>query len=119
MRNLYIWRLYCKKFENFDQFEQFKFEDKNISIYKELSERLEEEKNNPKYIFRNCFITPNNCENYRKLIIDIEKEAEINYEEFNQNFDLLFSFLVNKIISNLFGAEKNEAIEKMKKYMTT
>ena len=34
MRNLYIWRLYCKKFENFDQFENFNFEAKKITIYK-------------------------------------------------------------------------------------
>ena len=114
MRNLYIWRLYCKKFENFDQFESYNFDKKQISIYKELVPKLEEEKNNPKYIFKNCLITPNNFEKYRKLL-DLDKEEfKINYNEYNNNFDLLYSFLVNRIISYIFGKEKDKIIEKMK-----
>ena len=114
MRNLYIWRLYCKKFENFDKFESFNFEKKQITIYKELVPKLQEEKNKTKYIFNNCFITPNNFENYKKLISDTEGNIKINYEEYNKNFDLLYSFFVNKTISYLFGNHKNEAINKMK-----
>ena len=114
MRNLYIWRLYCKKFDNFDQFENFNFNDKNIAIYRELLEKLEDEKNKPKYIFNNSFITPNNFNNYRKLILDSEKKIDINYNEINQNFDLLYSFFVNKTISYIYGTEKDEVIKKMK-----
>jgi hypothetical protein len=114
MRNLYIWRLYCKKFENFDQFENFNFENKRITIYKELVPKLQEEKNKPKYIFKNCFITPNNFENYKKLVSDMEQKIKINYDEINNNFDLFYSFLVNKIISYLYGNEKKDIINKMK-----
>ena len=96
MRNLYIWRLYCKKFENFDQFESFNFENKKITIYKELLPILQEEKNKPKYIFKNCFITPNNFESYQKLTADVEKKIKIKYEDYNNNFDLLYSFWVIK-----------------------
>jgi len=109
MRNLYIWRLYCKKFENFDQFENFNFEAKKITIYKELSIKLQEEKNKVKYIFNNCFITPDNLEKYDNINYD-----KINYEQYNNNFDLLYSFFVNKIISYLFGNDKAAVINKMK-----
>jgi hypothetical protein len=114
MRNLYIWRLYCKKFENFDQFENFNFENKRITIYKELVPKLQEEKNKPKYIFKNCFITPNNFKNYKKFVSDMEQKIKINYDEINNNFDLFYSFLVNKIISYLYGNEKKDIINKMK-----
>ena len=114
MRNLYIWRLYCKKFENFDQFESFNFENKKITIYKELLPILQEEKNKPKYIFKNCFITSNNFENYKKLNSEAEQKIKIKYEDYNDNFDLLYSFLVNKTISYIYGNEKNAAKNKMK-----
>ena len=116
MRNLYIWRLYCKKFENFDQFESFNFENKKVTIYKELLPKLQEEKNKPKYIFKNCFLTLNNFESYQKINSEFEKDKKlkINYEEYNDKFDLLYSVLVNKIISYLYGNEKNDIINKMK-----
>ena len=109
MRNLYIWRLYCKKFENFDQFENFNFEAKKITIYKELLLKMQEEKNKVKYIFNNCFITPDNIEKYSQ--IDLK---DIKYEQYNNNFDLLYSLLVNKTISYLFGNDKNDIINRMK-----
>ena len=112
MRNLYIWRLYCKKFENFDQFENFNFEKKKITIYKELLPILQEEKAKPKYIFKNSFISPSYFENYQNLISN--KDVKLNYEDYNNNFDILYSFLVNKIISYVFGNEKKEIINKMK-----
>ena len=109
MRNLYIWRLYCKKFENFDQFENFNFEAKKITIYKELLLKMQEEKNKVKYIFNNCFITPNNLEKYSQ--IDLK---EIKFEQYNDNFDLLYVLLVNKTISYMFGNDKKDIINKMK-----
>ena len=92
----------------------FNFENKKITIYKELLPILQEEKNKPKYIFKNCFITPNNFENYQKLTADVEKKTKIKYEDYNNNFDLLYSFLVNKTISYIYGNEKNAVKNKMK-----
>jgi len=59
MRNIYIWRIYYKKFENFDQFKSFEFHKKNIPIYKELEDKiiLEEKKKNNNYIFKESFIS--------------------------------------------------------------
>ena len=122
MRNIYIWRLYCKKFENFEQFENFKFDTKNIPIYKELAEQLKKEKDNMvKYIFKESFITPSMLPNYKKLALDIDnkfdkniEEVQLNYDEINNNFDLFYSILVNKIISYTYGNEKNSFINKMK-----
>ena len=114
MRNLYIWRLYCKKFENFDQFENFNFERKKITIYKELALKLQEERNKTKYIFKNSLINPNIIEAYRALNSNYDDNDKINYNEYTDKFDLLYSFLVNKIISYLFSKDKNIMINKMK-----
>ena len=114
MRNIYIWRLYYKKFENFDQFENFDFKRKKLSIYEELETKLLEEKYKPKYIFKNSLINANIFEQYKKLVLDYDKEVKIDYNLFNNNFDLFFSFLVNKIISHLYSNDKNDIINKMK-----
>ena len=128
MRNIYIWRLYCKKFENFEQFENFKFDTKNIPIYKELAEKLKKEKDNmAKYIFKESFITPSMLPNYKKLALDIDnkydkniEQVQLNYDEINNNFDLFYSILVNKIISYTYGNDKNSFIKIMKNvYETT
>ena len=116
VRNIYFWRLYCKKFENFEQFQGFNFADRDVAIYKELQEVLEKEKNNAKYIFKESFITSNPGEKYKKLTMYFEQNGEINYEDINNNFDLYYCFYVNKIISYLYdGKVKNEIIKKMKK----
>ena len=65
VRNLYFWRLYCKKFENFEQFQGFNFADRDVAIFKELLEQLEKEKNNAKYIFKESFIVSNPGEKYK------------------------------------------------------
>ena len=64
VRNIYFWRLYSKKFENFEQFQSFNFIEKDVAIFKELKDTLEQEKNNAKYIFKESFIIPNPGEIY-------------------------------------------------------
>ena len=108
MRNIYIWRVYCKEFENFDQFINYKFGEKNIPIYKELEEKLKEEEDIP-YIFKNCFISPKNIQNYRKMDI-----KALNNDIIKTDFDLFFCFLVNKFISYLYGQKKELTIQKLK-----
>ena len=114
MRNLYIWRLYCRKFENFDQFENFDFSRKKINIYKELAGILQKERDKAKYIFKNSLISPNTLKSYITLNTNYKKGIKINYNEFNNNFDLLYSFLVNNIVSYLYSKDKNEVVKKMK-----
>ena len=115
MRNLYIWRLYSKKFDNFTHFKAFNFGNKKISIYKQLSLQLEEERNKTKYIFKNSFINPNKIETYKKLSHNYDEQKEINYEDFNDEnkFDLFYSFIVNKIISYLFSKDKIKVADEM------
>ena len=43
---LYFWRLYYKKFKNFDEFKSYNFMGKNIPFLKELIEKLNNEKRN-------------------------------------------------------------------------
>ena len=58
IRNLCIFRVYCKKFENFDKFENYDFNKKNVSIYEEIVPKLLAEKNQTNsYIFKERFIT--------------------------------------------------------------
>ena len=122
MRNIYIWRLYCRKFENFDQFKNFDFSQKNIPIYKELSDILQKEEEGQKnYVFKNSFISLKNNAYYQKILSPIDLFAssaqnnlEINLEELNQNFDSFYCILVNKIISHLFTKEKDKIKNKLK-----
>ena len=122
MRNIYIWRLYFKKFENFDQFQNFNFSQKNIPIYKELSDILQKEQQSQKdYVFQNCFISQKYKEYYNKILTQIdvfnlsaENNLELNFEEINNNFDAFYCILVNKIISNLYTNKKEKTINKMK-----
>ena len=115
MRNIYIWRLYCKKFENFEQFKNFEFEKKNIPIYKELLDELEKEKDDNKYIFKESFISPKNFENYKKMALEFEqKDIKFNNEEINKNFDLFYSCLVNTTISHLYEKDNINYINKLK-----
>ena len=108
MRNIYIWRLYCKKFENFDQFISSDLSAKNIPIYKELDSKLKKEKDIP-YIFANCFISPKKFDNYRKLDIN-----DLNNDIIKEDFDSFYCFLVNKFISHLYGKNKGSTIQKLK-----
>ena len=112
--NIYMWRLYYKKFENFDQFENFDFKRKNISIFDELEIKLLEDKYKPKYIFKNSLINQNILEQYKQLELDYDKDVNFDYNLFNNNFDLFYSFLVNKLISHIFSNNKNNIINQMK-----
>ena len=131
MRNIYIWRLYFRKINsNFEVFENYNFNEKNIPICSnELLEILSNEKKNKNnisnYIFKECFIPQNSLDNYKKLSNLLEqffqkkqKELEINIEEINKNFDSFYCLLVNKIISYLYGQEKNKkSISETMKYI--
>ena len=121
MRNIYIWRLYCKKFENFEKFINFEFAQRNIPIIDELSEKIKKENEGAKYIFKESFITEKSFQKYKQMSLDIDnkyikeqKEIQINYDEVNNNFDLYYSILVNKIISYTYGNEKNIFFNRMK-----
>ena len=115
MRNIYFWRLYCKKFENFEQFQGFNFSQRDVAIYKELQDIFEKEKNSVKYIFKESFIVPNPGEKYKNMSFNLDHNNEINCDCINDNFDFYYCLFVNKIISYLYdGKVKNEIIEKMK-----
>ena len=118
MRNIYIWRLYCKKFDNFEQFINHKF--KNSPIIDKLCEIIKKENQDAKYIFKESFITQKNIQNYHNLCFEIEnkfiknrKEIELKFDDINNNFDLYFSILVNKIISYTYGNDKKKIYDMM------
>ena len=124
MRNIYIWRIYYKKFENFEKFQNYDFEKKNIPIYKELINLLnsEKKKKNINYIFNQSFITIKSLENYQKISPQIhlfleqnENTINFNFDDINQNFDFFYSILVNKILSYLYGNNKQFYVDKLKK----
>ena len=67
------------------------------------------------YIFKQSFITPKSFKNYNKNVQTFEqKNIKYNYEKINNNFDLLYSILVNKIISHLYETYNMNYINKMK-----
>ena len=118
MRNIYIWRLFCKKYENFEQFINSV---QNLPIFEELKEKLKKEIDNAKYIFKESFITQSSLPKYKKLSLQIEdkfiknqKDIKIDYNEINDNFDLYYSILINKIISYTYGNDKGNIIKIMK-----
>ena len=123
MRNIYIWRLFCKKYENFEKFINNPIK---TPILNELKDKLRKEKDNAKYIFKESFITPKIIPYYKKLSLDIvdkyiknQKGIELNYDEINNNFDLYYSILVNKIISYTYGNDRNKFINIMKNIYNT
>ena len=80
-----------------------------------IIQKVEQEKNNAKYIFKESFIIPNPGEIYKELTMNYEQDGEINFDEINNNFDLYYCFFVNKIISYLYDNKaKNDVIKKMK-----
>ena len=125
MRNIYLWRVYFKKINsNFEVFENFNFTEKNISIYKELKEILINEKKNSNinsnYIFKESFVSQNFlakykilADNYEQFVQKKQNEMEFNEEDINENFDTFYCFLVNKVLSYLYGKDKNSIIETM------
>ena len=121
MRNIYIFRLYFKKFDNFEQFKDFKFDLKNIPIYKDISDILKkEEKEGDNYIFKESFINMKDFDQYKDFvqiinlfILDNSKNVNFNFDEVNNYFDIFYCCLVNKMISYLYGNNKDLIKEKM------
>ena len=118
MRNIYIWRLFCKKYDNFDLFINSV---RDIPIFQELKEKLKKEMDDTKYIFKESFITSENMKNYKDLSMAIENKyinkkdgIKIESKIINDNFDTYYSILVNKIISYTYGKDKNNIINIMK-----
>ena len=118
---IYIWRLYSKKFSNFEEFMNFNFGSRSIPIYKELSDEVLKE-TNEELIFNESFITYKSLENYIKIynkiiffILNENNDIELNIDDVNANFDSFYCILVNKLISNIYGNNKNVIIDKMKK----
>ena len=119
MRNIYILRLFFKKYENFDKFINNKI---NTPIFNELKEEIKKKQEIVKYIFKESFITPNNLQIYKKFSIFLDNDfiknidnIRLNYCEINNNFDAYYSFLVNKIISFIYGNDKKHFINIMRK----
>ena len=121
MRNIYIFRLYFQKFDNFEKFKEFDFSAKNIPIYQDIADLLRaEDKNAVDYIFKDSFISMNNYEQYKSFLqpvtlflLDKENNINLNMDEINKNFDAFYCLLVNKVISYLYGNDKNTIINKM------
>ena len=118
MRNIYIWRLFCKKYDNFDLFINSV---KDIPIFQELREKLKKELDETKYIFKESFITSKSLQNYKNIsmeivdkYIDNKNDAKLDFKIINDNFDSYYSTLVNKIISYTYGNDKNKIINIMK-----
>ena len=119
-RNIYLWRVYLKKFENFEQFKDFNYKTYNIPIFKELLDRLNEEDNNNKvqYIFTESFINLKSFEEFKlteRQIVMNSKNFDFNYDEINKNFDILYCSLVNKVLSYLYHTNKKMYIDKLKR----
>ena len=121
MRNIYIWRLYNKKFENFDKFINFEFSKRNIPIYLELSEQLKSEVQDINYIFKECLVSQKSSIYYKTIlptINDYLKEPDnkivLKFDEINNNFDSFYCLLVNKLLSYLYSNKKNDIINKLK-----
>jgi hypothetical protein len=108
---IYIWKKYCKKFENFHIFENFDFSRKKIPLQKEIFHKINEEKKlySSNYIFKESFIPINGYNLYTEICSDFTTDpnkSNFNFEEINKNFDAFYCFLVNKIISYLYSSEK-------------
>ena len=117
VRNIYLWRVYLNKFENFEQFLNLNYKKYKIPIIKELIDKLEEEKNNNQYIFKESFIFISNFDKFKKIQIELEsnnKNFAFNFDEISHNFDFFYCALVNKVLSNLYNNNNKRYIEKLK-----
>ena len=129
MRNIYIFRLYFKKFDNFEQFKTFDFNTKNIPIFKELEDTLKKEEkdnSNADYIFKDSFINISIFDKYKYyvqkinlFILENNKNFNFDFDEINNSFDIFYCCLVNKMISYLYGNNPNLIKEKMKYLLDT
>ena len=122
---IYIWKKYCKKFQNFHIFENFEFSRKKIPLHKEIFHKINEEKKlcSSNYIFKESFIPLSGFNIYTEICSDFTRDtskSNFNFEEINKNFDVFYCFLVNKIISYLYSNDKKFFENKMSTlYLTT
>ena len=114
IRNIYIWRVYCKHFQSFEQLKNH-HHFKELPNIKEFSNYLSKDNKDAKYIFKENFLSPKYCQNYSKMVHELEEQTSLNFDEINQNFDLFYCSLVNKVISFMYG--DNDDIEKAKEKM--
>ena len=114
IRNIYIWRVYSKHFQSFEQL-KIHHHFKELPNIKEFNNYLSKDNKNTKYIFKESFISPNYCQKYSIMVHDLEETKSLNFDEINQNFDLFYSALVNKVISFKYG--DNDDIEKINEKM--
>jgi hypothetical protein len=102
MINIYILRLYCRKYENFDKFISNNLQEQNIKIHYTLEDSIRELKKNEgnqNYIFKESFISSENFADYENFLFNLPKN-DFNIENINKNFDNYYCCLVNKVISN-------------------
>ena len=119
IRNIYIWKLYYTKFENFEQFIKFDFSNRNIPIERELREKLKEEGQNnyAGYIFKESFVSEKWINYYKTILTKIENylnkgnKLQLNFKDINNNFDAFYCLLVNKLLSYIYTNEKNIIIK--------
>ena len=112
MRNIYIARLYYKKFPDFETFLNYDFKTKNVPAIDDISERIGKESINEGYVFNESFITPKIYQNYKSIIQNIENE-NLNMDLINNNLDAFYCCLVNKTLSFKFGKNKEQIHNKM------
>ena len=95
MRILYFWRVYYKKFENFEKFKHYNFGLKNISFYQELKEKLDSDEENKKIISNQNLYKQLIMGNYDPSIYNQNDYPDIQYytvsdigslEKFNRVF---------------------------------
>ena len=118
--NIYIFRIYFTKFENFEQFKNFNFSNRNIPIYNKIFKQLEnEEKESSNYIFKNNFINPKDVEICLDIINFLDSFRKDNNTDkkltiqINKNFDIFYCCLVNRMISYLYGNNKKIIVDKL------
>ncbi len=119
--NIYILRLYLKKFENYELFINAKLNIFQNSLHKKLIDERDKA-SNVKYIFKESLISPKYFKNYKSILTEIEdylkKEnnegKNLDFEAINCNLDSFYCILVNKYLSYLYSNEKNNTIQQLK-----
>ena len=124
MRILYFWRLYYKKFENFEQFTHFDFKSKYISFYLELKEKLSSDEKNSNIISKHNLHKELIMGNYEPSIYNQNDYPDIQYYTIYvlENMDLFIkefkSSEENKnryaLINNLLNQDLINNVKKLK-----
>ena len=101
VRNIYIWRVYCKHFQNFEQFKNHEF--KSLPNITDLQKLMVKHSDNMKYIFKEFFITQKISPDYKKMISEFDDLNTLDYEKINEEFDLFYCALINKVVCYIYG----------------